>query len=198
MRSIYAETPPVRTRQIVSDIAVAMWIVFWVVVGVQVHDLVTVLAVPGEQLSEAGASLASGARRIRDAVEGTPLIGGGLAAPFAALGDAGRDLGAVGEATRRAAHRLAWWLSLVTAGAPIALVLVPKLLGRMAWMRRASAAGDLRDDPGAMRLLALRAVATRPLHELRAVSADPVRDLEERPELLAALELRDLGLRGRP
>lgn len=194
MPRIYAETPHVRTRQVLADLATAAWIVLWVAVGLQVYDLVMVLAVPGDQLSDVGTSLADGARRIRDALEGTPLIGGGLAAPFGALADAGRELGDVGEATRRAAHRLGLWLGLVSAGVPIALVLAPKLVRRTAWSRRATAAVRLRDDPGAIQLLAFRAVATRPLAELHAVSSDPLRDLRDRPHALAALELAELGV----
>jgi hypothetical protein len=41
-------------------------------------------------------------------------------------------------------------------------------------------------------------VVNRPLHELQAISVDPLRDVEERPQALADLELRKLGLREQP
>jgi hypothetical protein len=56
----------------------------------------------------------------------------------------------------------------------------------------ATAAGRLPPDE----LLALRALATRPLRELLGVSSDPVGDYRAgRWEALADLERRELGLR---
>lgn len=194
----YAEISRIRHRQVVWDIAVMAWAVLWVILGVHLHGLVTVLAVPGEALSDAGTSMASGADRVAGALADTPLVGGEIAAPFTALGDAGEDLAGVGARSREAAHRLALWLSVVVAVVAIAAVTVPYAAARLRWSRRATAAARLRSDPGAARLLALRAVVSRPLHELLAISADPLRDVEERPEPLAALELRDLGLQEQP
>lgn len=194
----YAEISPARHRQVVWDLVVVAWVVLWVVLGMHLHDLVTVLAAPGETLSDAGMSIASGADRVAGALDDTPLIGGGIAAPFSALGDAGEDLAGVGEKTRQAAHRLALWLSIVVAGAAVAAVAGPYVAWRLRWSRRATAVARLRSDPGMVRLLALRALLSRPLQELQDISADPLRDLEERPEALAALELRGLGLREEP
>lgn len=191
----YAETPQMRHRQVVWDLVIVGWATLWVLLGMQLHDLVTVLAVPGEGLADVGRSLASGADRIAGALDDAPLVGGGLAAPFSSLGDAGTDLAAVGERARDAAHRLALWLSLLVAGTAVGVVAVPYVWWRVRWSRRASAVARLRDQPGATRLLALRAVLGRPLEELHRVSDDPVRDVQERPEILAGLELRDLGLR---
>lgn len=193
---LYAETSSARTRQLAIDLAVVLWVAAWVAFGIHLHDLVTLLAVPGEGLAEVGGALDRGADRIAEALADVPLVGGGVAAPFASLGDAGEGLARVGANTREAAHRLALWLSVVTAGAPVALVVVPWAAWRILWSRRASTATRLRDDPAAIRLLALRAAATRPIWQLHQVSDDPVRDLEEQPAVLAALELRRLGLRG--
>jgi hypothetical protein len=195
---LYAETSRIRHRQMVWDLVIVAWVVLWVVLGLHLHDLVTVLAVPGEALSDAGTSIASGADRVAGALEGAPLIGAGIAAPFTALGEAGEDLAGVGDSTRQAAQRLALWLSVVVAGIAVAVVTVPYVAWRWRWSRRATAAARLRADPGTARLLALRAVVSRPLHELQDISADPLRDVEERPQELAALELRKLGLREPP
>ncbi len=195
---LYAETSGKRQRQVVGDLVIVAWVVLWLVVGMYLHDLVTVLAVPGEALSDAGTSMASGADRVADALDGAPLIGGGIAAPFTALGDAGDDLAGVGAATRAAAHRLALWLSVLVSGVAIVGVAAPYGAWRLRWSRRATAAARLRSDPGTARLLALRAVVSRPLHELQAISDDPFRDVEERPEALAALELGRLGLQAQP
>ncbi len=195
---LYAETSQLRTRQVVWDLVVVAWAVLWLLLGMHLHDLVTVLAIPGEGLSDVGTSIASGADRIAAALDDTPLIGGGIAEPFAVLGDAGQDLVGVGEQTRQSALRLALWLSVSVAGVAIAVVAAPYLRWRVQWSRRATATARLRDEPGTARLLALRAVVSRPLTELVRVSSDPLRDVQERPLALAALELRELGLRSDP
>lgn len=192
---LYAETSRMRTLQVVGDLAVVGWIVLWLVLGAHLYDLVAVLAAPGEQLAGVGTELAAGADGVADVVGDAPLVGGGIAAPFSALGDAARGLADVGESTRDAARRLALWTSVLVALAAIVVVARPYLWWRWVWVRRASEAVRLRDHPGAIRLLALRAAVRRPVAELVGVSPDPLRDVDERPELLAGLELRHLGLR---
>lgn len=194
----YAETLQMRSRQVVWDLVIVAWAALWLLVGMHLHDLVTVLAVPGEGLSDVGNSIASGADRIAAAIDDTPLIGGGIAEPFSLLGDAGEDLAGVGEEARQAAHRLALWLSVSVAGVAVAVVTAPYVFWRVRWSRRATMAARLRDEPGTARLLAMRAVVSRPLQEIVRVSSDPLRDVQERPLVLAALELRELGLRSDP
>ncbi|HZD02256.1 MAG TPA: hypothetical protein VFA46_19315 [Actinomycetes bacterium] len=72
------------------------------------------------------------------------------------------------------------------------------LPGRVRWIREASAASHLRRDAAAtyLGLLAIRAVANRPLRQLRQASLDPIADLRRGDyQALAAVELRALGLR---
>lgn len=195
MAMVYAETSAKRTRQIVGDILLVMWIAVCVSVAAQLHDLLLVFAVPGRELADVGSSLSAGADRVGDAIRGTPLIGERVASPFAALEDAGARLTDVGLETRQAAERLALWLSVAAASGPIAVVALPYLLWRMTWSRRAGVVSRLRTEPRMVELLALRAAANRPLDELERVSDDPVRDLRERPHVLAGLELRSIGLR---
>lgn len=195
---IYAETLQVRSRQVIWDLVIVAWAVLWLLLGMHLHDLVTVLALPGEGLSDVGTSLASGADRIAAALDDTPLIGGGIAQPFSQLGDAGEDLAGVGEQARDAALRLALWLSVSVAGVAVAVVAAPYLFFRVRWARRATMTARLRDEPATARLLALRAVVSRPLREIVRVSSDPLRDVQERPLALAALELRELGLHSDP
>jgi hypothetical protein len=76
------------------------------------------------------------------------------------------------------------------------LVWLPR---RVAWAREAGAASRLRMDGADLELFAIRAVANRPLRELRRVSDDPAGALRAgEHEALADLELRALGLRARP
>lgn len=65
----------------------------------------------------------------------------------------------------------------------------------MRWILEASAASKLRIDADDLRLFAIRAIATRPLYELRRACPDPAGCLaDENYEPLAALELSALGL----
>lgn len=54
----YAETGPLRTRQLLLDLAVTLWVLLWLRLGVTVHDTVGRLAAPGRELEQA----ASGSR----------------------------------------------------------------------------------------------------------------------------------------
>ena len=66
-------------------------------------------------------------------------------------------------------------------------------------MRRAGVAAPVRDEPAGRDLLALRALATRPLNELTKLGPDIAQSWRNGDasavDALAALELRDLGLR---
>jgi hypothetical protein len=87
-------------------------------------------------------------------------------------------------------------LGLAVAGLAIAVALIRYLPGRLQWIRDARSASALLVGANDLRVFAIRAVANRPLHELRRVSSDPGADLAAgRFDRLAALELAELGLR---
>jgi hypothetical protein len=198
---LYAERASRRARQLLSDLLVGIWMAAWALVGLTVRRLVDELATPGQAVEQAGNRVANGASGIQDQVSRVPAIGGGLRAPFERLGEAGQALARAGDAQQQVVHELAIWLGVLVALVPVLAVLVVWLPGRVRWMREASAASRLRRDLDAadLGLFALRAVANRPLRELRRASLDPVADLR-RGEYreLAALEFRALGLRAPP
>ncbi len=194
---LYAEAPRLRRRQVAGDLAALAWIVLWLVLAAAVHRLVLDLAVPGEELAAAGASFSTGVSRFSGAIEGVPFIGAELTAAFLSLQEGAIELIAVGEEVQVAARRMALLAAVIVGVLPTLLAVVPHLWSRVAWARRAATARRLRDDPATLRLLALRALLRQPLDKLRAVSEDPVGDLDERPQVLARLELADLGLRPR-
>ena len=85
---------------------------------------------------------------------------------------------------------------MLVAAVPIAALLVTWLPRRVAWAREAGAASRLRLGGADLELFAFRAVANRPLRELRRVTADPAGALRAGDyQALADLELRSLGLR---
>lgn len=85
------------------------------------------------------------------------------------------------------------------AAAPILFVAMPWLYLRVRFFRRKWTAITLASTAAGEQLLALRALANRPLAKLTAVSDDPVgawRGQDQRAiRGLAALELRSAGMR---
>ncbi len=193
---LYAETASLRARQVVTDLLVAAWVAGWVLVGVTLRGLVDRLAGPGRTIQDAGNGLAGSVGAIQDGVGRIPVVGGDLRAPFGRVGDAGRALARAGASQQQVVHQLALWLGIVVALLPVVVVLVAWAPRRWRWVAEASAATRLRADGADLELFARRAVANRPLRQLRQVSADPAGDLADgRYEALAALELSALGLR---
>ena len=197
---LYPETVARRSRQLLTDLMVGGWVAGWVLAGFTVHRLIDELAKPGAAVERAGGRVADGMGSAQDQVSRIPAVGGGLRAPFERLGEAGRELARAGATQQQVVHELAIWLGIVVALVPIVAVLAAWLPGRVRWIREASAASRLRrdGDPADLGLFALRAIATRPLRELRRASPDPVGAFQRGDyEALAALELRALGLRSR-
>jgi hypothetical protein len=195
---LYAETASRRTKQLLADLLVGAWVAASILAGLAVRRLVDELARPGQAVQQAGDRVANGMHGVQDQLGRVPGIGGGLRAPFERLGDAGQALARAGATQQQVVHELALWLGILVALLPVMAVLMAWLPGRVRWIREATAASRLRRDLGAndLGLFALRAIAHRPLRELRRVSTDPLADVQRGDyEALAALELRALGLR---
>jgi len=192
----YAETGPLRTRQLLADVLVSLWVLLWLRIGLTVDDAVRRLGAPGRELEEAGNGLSGGLNGAADRADDVPLLGGGLSAPLEAAAGAGDALARAGAAQQDAVGTLALVLALLLAGIPIAWAVQRWLPSRLRWARQATAAAGLRAD---VELFALRAATHRPLHELARLGADPVgrwrRGEPGAAEALAALELRAHGLR---
>jgi hypothetical protein len=192
----YAETTGLRARQFLGDLAVLAWTAAWVWAGLTLYRLVEKLAVPGARLEQAGGGLAGDVAEIQQKVGRLPVVGGDLQGPFGRLAGVGRTLADAGATQQQVVHQLALWLGVLVAAVPIAALLVAWLPRRVAWAREAGAASRLRLAGADLELFALRAVANRPLRELRRVTPDPAGALRAGEyEALADLELRALGLR---
>jgi hypothetical protein len=196
---LYAETAWLRTRQLAGDLAVLAWTAGWVLAGRALYRLVDQLAAPGRAVERAGTSFAGDVGDIQEKVGRIPVVGGELRDPFGRLGGVGRTLAEAGSTQQQVVHDLALWLGVLVAAAPVAALLAVWLPRRVAWAREAGAASRLRRDGADLELFALRAVANRPLRELRRASPDPTGALRAGDyAALAALELRALGLRPTP
>lgn len=195
---LYAEVPYFRTRQILLDAAVLLWVIVWVRIGIRVHELVARLAEPGEGVERAGSSFATNLDAVSERVPELPFVGGALRSPFEAAAHAGRSLESAGQTHQDVVMTLAIWLGVLLALIPILYVAIKFLPQRLLWIRDASAAARLRLDADDLQLFALRAVATRPLHELQRACTDPAKALATGDYLpLAELELGSLGLTAR-
>jgi hypothetical protein len=196
---MYADRLPTAIRQLLTDIAVVIWVYAWIRAGLWLHDLVLRLAAPGRKLEDSGTGIADNLADAGGRVGRVPLVGDELTAPFTRAAEAARSLADAGRQEQEIIGDLALALPLLLVAVPLALVLFLWLPARLRWMRRAGVASAVRDQPAGRDLLALRALASRPLTELTRLGPDIAQSWRDGDaaavDALAALELKDLGLR---
>jgi hypothetical protein len=193
---VYAETPGFRLRQALIDLGTGGWIILWIWIGVSIHELIQKLAGPGRTIEQAGTNFAGSLRSAGSKVAEIPLVGEALRAPFEGAAEGGDALQRAGAAQQDAVSTLAIWLGVLVALLPIVWVLFRYLPWRVGWIREAGAAVRLRGEGGEnLYLFALRAIASRPFHELEKATPDPGRAFAAGDYVgLARLELSELGL----
>jgi hypothetical protein len=198
---LYADLPARRTRQLLADLLVLLWVALWVRVGMSVHDTTLALAAPGHRLDEAGSGMAGNLADAGDRLGEVPLVGDEVASPFERAAEASRGVASAGREMVTVVEDLALWLGVVTALVPILLVLMVHLPVRWRFARRATAGARLVAAGRDLDLFALRALATQPVHVLARVADDPAGAWRagdaEVVSRLADLELRAVGLRPR-
>jgi hypothetical protein len=196
---MYADRLPVAIRQLLTDLLVVIWVYAWIRAGLWVHDLVLKLAVPGQKLEGAGTGIADNLADAGGKVGRVPLVGDDLTAPFTKAAEAARSLAEAGREQQSIVGDLALVLSLLLVAVPLGLVLFLWLPARVKWVRRATLAKSARDQPAGRDLLALRALASQPLNRLIKLGPDIAQSWRNGDasavDALAALELKDLGLR---
>jgi hypothetical protein len=195
---LYADGQVRRTRQMLGDVLLVLWVVLWVRLALVVHNATLALATPGRKMAAAGDGLAGKLRDAGTAVGGLPLVGDQARSPFDGAGRAADQIAAAGTAQVAAVQHLAFWLGLAVGALPVLLVVLVYLPLRWRFVREASAGQRFIDSTADLDLFALRAMANQPMHRLARVSEDPVRAWREGdPDVvraLAVLELADVGL----
>ena len=195
----YATRPGRLLAQLLSDIAVVAWIVVWVLVGMAVYSAVSTIAEVGRQVQGGATGGADNLSSAGDSTADVWLIGDTLSKPLRAASDAALEIAGAGHNLDTTASWLAWVLALAVAAAPILFVAMPWLYLRVRFFRRKWTAITLASTSAGEQLLALRALANRPLNKLTAVSDDPAgawrREDQRAIRGLAALELRAAGMR---
>ncbi|MFM6849106.1 MAG: hypothetical protein ACKOVB_08370 [Terrabacter sp.] len=198
----YAHHPARRTRQIVADVLMLLWIGLWVYAGRQVHDAVHGLRAPADSITSAGRSVNGALTGAGNQAGQIPLVGDQLRTWLTQAAGSGTTLEQAGTSMAGTVETLALGLGLATALIPILTVLGVWLWVRVRFVRNATRSQRFIDAGEDLDLFALRAMATQPMTALAKVSDDPAgawrrqdRDVIRR---LALLELRDQGLRPPP
>jgi len=194
----YATTPGRLAAQLFSDLLVAAWITAWVLVGLGVHSAVATIAGVGTQVKDGATGIADNLNSAGDSADRIPLVGDTVASPLRAASEAALDLAGAGQSLNTTATWLAVLLGIAVAAPPILAVAMPWLFLRIRFFRRKWTVIALAQTPAGEQLLALRALANRPLRKLTEVSPDPVgswrREDRAAVQGLAALELRSAGV----
>jgi hypothetical protein len=196
---MYADRLPTAVRQLLTDLLVVFWVYAWIRAGIWINDTVQKLGVPGRKLQEAGTGIAGNLSDIGGKVGRVPLVGDELTSPFNSAAGAANSLAEAGRQQQEIVGNLALAMALLLVAVPLSLVLFGWLPLRLRWMRRAAVAVKVRNEPAGQDLLALRALATRPLNELTRLGPDIAQSWRNGDaaavQALAALELKDLGLK---
>jgi hypothetical protein len=195
---LYADGSVRRTRQMVGDALLVLWVLLWLKLAAVVHDATLALAAPGRKMEEAGGGLAGKLRDAGNAVSDVPLVGDKVRSPFDGAGRAADRIADAGTAQVEAVQHLAFWLGITIGALPILLVVLVYLPMRWRFAREASAGQRFIDANADLDLFALRAMSHQPMHRLAKVSDDPVRAWRDGDptvvRALALLELKDAGL----
>jgi hypothetical protein len=195
---IYADHPFRRSRQIFADFLGVMWCVCAVLVARAIYSVVELLGRPGEALEDAGTGMSENLRNASARLQGVPLVGEPVASPFDGAAGAADRLADAGQAIQDTARLTALAFALVFVAFAFAAAAVVWVLPRLLWVRRAREARNARAAKGGVELLAVRALARRPLPQLASLGDDIVTDWRrgdpDALHTLAALELRRLGL----
>jgi hypothetical protein len=197
--AIYASRPGRVAGQLIGDLFVLGWGVAWALVGVFVHQVVEVLAVPARETARAASRLVTNLQDAAEQASRVPGVGEDLRQPFDA---ASVTLGnVITSANQQVASIellavIAGWLTFLI---PVAVVVAFWLPRRIRFYRQAKASQQFLDSSADLDLFALRALASQPLYVLAGVSDDPVRAWRDGDrqviDQLAEIELRRNGLR---
>jgi hypothetical protein len=193
----YAGTPGRLMLQLVTDIAVVSWTTLWVLLGMAVHTAVSTIANAGRQVENGANGVAANLDSAGNGAHRVTWLGDVLSKPLIAAGRAARNVAGAGHDLHTTASWLAVMLALAVAAPPILAVAMPWLYLRLRFLLRKRTAIGLAATTAGEQLLALRALANRPLPRLAAVHDDPVgawrREDAAAIRGLAALELRAAG-----
>lgn len=196
---LYADTPARRTRQILADAFILVWVGVWVWLGRFVHDAIVPLRSPADSLTSAGKQVEGALTGAGQQAGRLPVVGDGLRDWLGQAARSGTSMQDAGTSMAQTVETTATVLGWVTALVPILAVGSLWLFLRSRFITRATTARRFIDANEDLDLFALRAMANQPMTALARVSPDPAgawrRQDTEVVRALATLELRSEGLR---
>ena len=134
---LYADTPTRRTRQLLADVFILLWVGFWLYAGRQVHDLVSALRSPADSITSAGVSVNDALTGAGQQAQQIPFVGDQLRTWLTQAAGSGTTLEQAGTSMGETIDRLAFALGLATALAPISIVVAVWLWMRVRFVRAA-------------------------------------------------------------
>jgi hypothetical protein len=183
------------------DLALAIWIATWIVLGLQVRHEVRGLTELSDTVEAAGNTLGQAGRQL-DTLKGLPFVGNRIRDVGQQLAVAARSAVESGRSSRTHILSLGQLLAVAVAAAPTLPLLALYLPMRVSRVKEVRAVRKAMQRPSGERVfdefLARRAAERLPYGVLLAVSPDPWEDLKmARYGPLADAELRRLGIRRR-
>lgn len=204
MLKFWSETSGALVRELLADGATVAWVFLWTTVAGRLYLLFAGFAEAGRVLRGGGEGIQSAGVDLGESVQGTPLVGEGVAEiARRAFREAGDPFIAVGSSLEEFLLILATLLALLV----VAVTLVPWLLRYVPWrarrlaeLRSAHTAVRVRPrmaSPAAInRVLAMRAIMRMDYEELLEATRDPLGDFARGYyDDLARAELGTVGLR---
>jgi hypothetical protein len=196
---IYAKRPAQMVGQLFGDGFVLLWTVGWAIVGVFVHRVIEILAVPARETARTATRLAENFREASAEAAKVPVAGEQLRRPFDAasvtLGNLITSANDQVTSIERLALIVGWLVFLI----PVTIVVAFWLPRRIRFYRQARASQVFLDALPDLDLFALRAMAAQPLYVLAEISDDPVKAWRSGDRAvinqLAEVELKRNGLR---
>lgn len=195
--ALYARPSWKLTRQIGADAFVLCWTIAWWFTGRATDAMIRALADPSRATENAARSMQAGFQQAAGNLETVPWAGPALRQPF---DEAAAGLQQVVDAAHQQVVGLEQTATLVGALAfliPVTIVLAIWLPQRVRFVLNSAAAARFIDAQPDLDLLALRAMATQPFHQLAGISADPLAAWRAGDraviDQLAELELRRNG-----
>lgn len=196
---LYADTPARRTRQLLADAFMLLWLGVWAWLGRFVHDSVMPLRAPADSLTAAGQKVEGALTGAGQQASRLPVVGDELQDWLGQAAQSGTSMQDAGTSMADTVETAALVLGWVTALVPILAVGTVWLWLRSRFVVRATTARAFIDASEDLDLFALRAMANQPMSALARVSSDPAgawrRHDTEVIRALATLELRSEGLR---
>ncbi len=188
---------PARTLRVL-DLALAVWVLVWIVLGLRVGAEVRGLSDLSETVTRSGTAVVESSEGLR-ALEGAPFVGDQIEETADRVREAGESAQASGRSSRDSVRDLSILLGLaigVIPSLPVIGFYLPLRVARVREVRAVRRALRGRPgDPHLLALLATRAARNLSYCDLLELSPDPLGDIAAgRYQVFAEAELRRLGL----